>query len=66
MSEIQPCLRCCSQVLSESEVAWVDAYHAEVWDKVSPRLSGDVLEWLRENTKPLEVLAARQQVAAMA
>lgn len=46
------------QVLSADEVAWVDAYHAEVYSKVSPRLSGDALDWLRTNTAPLEVPAA--------
>lgn len=59
-------LPACAQVLSETEVDWVNTYHREVWDKVSPRLSGDVLEWLRTNTAPLAVPAAKQQVAAMA
>ncbi|CAL8465329.1 g4864 [Coccomyxa elongata] len=51
-------------VMSASEVEWVNEYHKEVWDKVSPRLSGDVLEWLRTNTAPLQV--PTPQVAAQA
>lgn len=26
---------------------------AQVWDTVSPRMSGKALEWLRTNTKPI-------------
>ena len=44
-----------AQALTASEIAWVDGYHAEVWEKVSPRLSGAPLEWLRTNTEPLVV-----------
>lgn len=53
-----------AQVLSKSEVEWVNNYHKEVWEKASPRMSGDALEWLRENTAPLDVPIP--QVAAMA
>ena len=41
------------ELLSPAELAWLDAYHAEVWALVSPRVAGSALEWLRENTKPL-------------
>ena len=44
--------------MTHMERDWVDAYHAEVWDKVSPRLSGPALEWLRTNTSPLQVAQA--------
>ena len=50
--------------MSASEVEWVNTYHQEIWDKASSRMSGDVLEWLRTNTAPLEVPVS--QVAAMA
>lgn len=43
-----------SQSLTPSERQWVDAYHAEVREKVSPRLTGAPLEWLMKNTEPLE------------
>lgn len=52
------------QVMSATEIEWVNEYHKEVWDKVSPRLSGDVLEWLQTNTAPLQV--PTPQVAAQA
>ena len=44
---------CPAQVLSEKEVAWVDGYHRQVWEALSPRLSGEALAWLREATSPL-------------
>lgn len=43
------------QALTPTEVAWVDGYHAEVWEKVHDRLLGAPLEWLRVNTAPLAV-----------
>eukprot|EP00884_Botryococcus_braunii_P009047 jgi/Botrbrau1/18143/Bobra.53_1s0015.2 len=43
------------ELLSKKEIDWINAYHAEVWEKVSPRLSGEVLEWLKSNTAPIEV-----------
>ena len=42
------------QAMTQAERDWVDAYHAEVWDKVSPRVSGVALEWLRANTALLQ------------
>lgn len=30
----------------------------QVWETVSPRMSGKALEWLRQNTKPLGAGAA--------
>ena len=33
-------------LLTRAEVAWLDAYHAEVARKVSPYLGGDALAWL--------------------
>jgi hypothetical protein len=44
---------CCVQVMSGKEVAWVDAYHRQVWEALSPRLAGEELEWLRQATSPL-------------
>jgi len=35
-------------MLTPAEVEWLLVYHQEVWEKVSPRLSGDTLEWLRK------------------
>ncbi|KAJ3573078.1 hypothetical protein NP233_g2666 [Leucocoprinus birnbaumii] len=43
-------------LLSVEEREWVDNYHAEVWQKVSPLLQHDAraLEWLRRETTPLQ------------
>jgi C-terminal region of peptidase_M24 len=57
-------LRLSAQVLSKSEVAWINDYHKEVWDSVSPRVSGETLEWLRANTMPLEVPVAAEVAAS--
>ncbi|BAF21063.1 aminopeptidase P2 isoform X2 [Oryza sativa Japonica Group] len=40
-------------LLSPSEINWINEYHDEVWEKVSPLLSGHSLDWLRKNTRPL-------------
>ena len=40
-------------MLSTDEVAWLDAYHAEVLRRVSPRVGGAALEWLQRRTAPL-------------
>ena len=46
------------ELLSSSERAWIDTYHAQVWDAVSPRCEGRALEWLRKHTQPLAVQLA--------
>jgi Xaa-Pro aminopeptidase len=35
------------------ELAWLDAYHAEVQRRLAPKVSGAGLEWLLQRTKPL-------------
>ncbi|KAJ7535911.1 hypothetical protein O6H91_12G050400 [Diphasiastrum complanatum] len=40
-------------LLSPIEMNWVDQYHAECRDKLSPYLSGSELEWLVKATEPL-------------
>jgi len=37
------------------EVAWIDGYHARVWEEISPRLADDpkTTAWLQEATAPL-------------
>ena len=40
-------------LLRDDEVAWLDAYHAEVRRRLAPRVTGDALAWLVERTKPL-------------
>ena len=41
------------ELLDEKEVEWINAYHGRVWEQLSPRLEGDVLDWLRNKTLPL-------------
>jgi Xaa-Pro aminopeptidase len=41
------------ELLRDDEVAWLDAYHAEVRRRLAPRVSGDALAWLVERTQPL-------------
>ncbi|KAL4428500.1 hypothetical protein ABPG75_002589 [Micractinium tetrahymenae] len=43
------------ELLSQKEVDWVNAYHRQVWEALSPRLQGEEeeLAWLREATSPL-------------
>jgi len=46
--------RCIDRALLRAdEVAWLDAYHAQVRERLAPRLSGAALDWLRRNTGPL-------------
>jgi len=54
----------CLQAMTKMEREWVDAYHAEVWDKVSTRVSGPALDWLKANTAPLEVAQAAPALVA--
>jgi Xaa-Pro aminopeptidase len=41
-------------MLDEKEIKWLDSYHAEVFDKLSPFLSDAENEWLRMKTSALE------------
>ncbi|XP_074312294.1 aminopeptidase P2 [Silene latifolia] len=40
-------------LLSASEVDWLDDYHDQVWQKVSPLLDGLARQWLWDNTRHL-------------
>ena len=40
-------------LLDRKEIDWLNAYHSEVYDKLSPYLSGEEKEWLKEKTDPL-------------
>lgn len=40
--------------LSEQEVAWINAYHRQVFEKLSPLLTEDEAAWLREKTAPID------------
>ncbi len=40
-------------LLTDQEIAWVNAYHQDVWREISPRVEGDVKAWLKEACTPL-------------
>ena len=40
-------------MLLPEEVEWLNAYHREVFEKLSPYLGDEEVEWLAEGTKPL-------------
>ncbi|TGD65144.1 aminopeptidase P family protein [Tabrizicola sp. WMC-M-20] len=40
-------------MLSPDEAAWLDAYHAQVLAQIAPRVSGNVLDWLKAACAPL-------------
>lgn len=40
-------------IMTAEEIAWVNGYHAMVFDRLSPLLDGDQAAWLREKTLPL-------------
>ncbi|WP_135210985.1 aminopeptidase P family protein [Vitreimonas flagellata] len=41
------------QMLTKEELAWLNAYHATVWEKIGPQLDGEAKAWLEAATKPL-------------
>ncbi|WP_095590725.1 aminopeptidase P family protein [Actibacterium ureilyticum] len=41
------------ELLNVDELAWLNAYHAEVAEKIGPRLSAGARDWLRAATAPL-------------
>ncbi|WP_323716912.1 aminopeptidase P family protein [Paracoccus aminovorans] len=40
-------------LLSQDERDWLDAYHAEVWQKIAPLVMGEARDWLFLATRPL-------------
>lgn len=40
-------------LLSEDELAWLNDYHASVYEKISPFLTNEEAEWLKEVCRPL-------------
>ena len=41
-------------LLNAEERAWVDAYHARVWDEIGAKLEAPAREWLRRACAPLD------------
>ncbi|NYT23032.1 aminopeptidase P family protein [Alcaligenaceae bacterium] len=47
-------MRCIdAAMLDTEETAWLDGYHDQVRERLSPLLEGAALEWLRARTRPL-------------
>jgi Xaa-Pro aminopeptidase len=40
-------------LLRQDEVAWLDAYHATVLQRLSPKVAGDALAWLQKRCQPI-------------
>jgi len=40
-------------LLTQPELAWLNAYHAQVFETLSPEMTGDDLAWLREKCAPI-------------
>lgn len=39
------------EIMTKEDIDWVNAYHKEIWSKVSPLLEGkDALNWLKQAT----------------
>ncbi|RQW61427.1 aminopeptidase P family protein [Vibrio viridaestus] len=41
------------ELLTGSEITWLNQYHEQVWHDVSPLVEGDVKEWLRNATSTI-------------
>lgn len=42
-----------ASLLIRAELDWLDAYHARVFDTLSPLVDGDTLAWLKAATRPI-------------
>jgi Xaa-Pro aminopeptidase len=40
-------------LLEPFEIGWLNSYHSEVYDKLSPHLTADEKEWLKEKTEKI-------------
>lgn len=42
-------------LMTQDEIAWLDQYHAQVYEKIAPRLQDEnIRTWLKDVTRPLE------------
>jgi Xaa-Pro aminopeptidase len=39
--------------MTDVELNWLNEYHKEVFEKISPLVSGDTLTWLENATQPI-------------
>ena len=40
-------------LMEDRDIAWLNEYHAQVYEKISPHLGGEEKLWLEEATRPL-------------
>ncbi|MFH2092505.1 MAG: aminopeptidase P family protein [Pseudomonadota bacterium] len=40
-------------MLQDEEIVWLNAYHAQVYDKIAPGLTKEAATWLKQKTRPL-------------
>ena len=40
-------------MLTEEERQWINNYHQDVYEKISPLVEGDIADWLAEATKEI-------------
>jgi Xaa-Pro aminopeptidase len=40
-------------LLDQKEIGWLNSYHSEVYDKLSPDLTSEEKNWLKEKTEPI-------------
>ncbi len=40
--------------MTKKEIAWLNAYHAEVYEKIAPHLPAEERNWLKEATALLK------------
>jgi Xaa-Pro aminopeptidase len=42
-----------TNLLDDGEIAWIDAYHAKVWEKLGSLVEGEARIWLEAACRPL-------------
>ena len=40
-------------LMTDEEINWLNNYHKEVFEKISPLISGTTLKWLNQSTQPI-------------
>ena len=40
-------------LMTDTELNWLNEYHKDVFDKISPLVSGYTLKWLENTTQPI-------------
>ena len=43
-----------TKLMTDEDVVFLNEYHAQVYEKISPYLNGEEKEWLRQATQPVK------------